>query len=383
VTTLPPLAVQVLAKLCDRLDANPAPDRRVSVAMPDRALGTEEAEQVYDSLKRAEAAGAVALEWGRLVNTAHILERVVLKDGAALFAFVGRVPLADKLSAAEARLRPEAGVASTAVLDRLLAAWAERKRPAQLGPDEVEETAFALRVVDAFAAHDGREIDMRTFSAQRLGNSKAIERDHAAVARILRFAFDLPAGLDAEDVTAFFGVRKFAQPRLVAGPLTIDGVRVPAEPYLGLPSELLPRVAVVGRPRSILTIENLASFNRHVREVRTDDDVVLYTAGFCGRELLDLVARLAAETGAPVFHWGDIDHGGLLIGRQLEKAVGRVTPHLMTPALARARGTPAPATDVLSAVPEGSAFRALAEYLASDEAHRLEQEVFEPQCPGT
>jgi hypothetical protein len=96
---------------------------------------------------------------------------------------------------------------------------------------------------------------------------------------------------------------------------------------------------------------------------RRRSDVVVYSGGFPSSAVLSLLRTLLAAAGTPLCQWGDIDPGGVRIGRHLETTLGvRVMPHLMRPNLARdfstARG--------LAAVPlltEESAFFGLAEYL--------------------
>lgn len=77
---------------------------------------------------------------------------------------------------------------------------------------------------------------------------------------------------------------------------------------------------------------------------------------------------------------GDIDAGGVRIGRFLEESLPLpVVPHLMTDALALSSGRAVPPLNGMENVPTHSAFALLARFLASDSAHILEQEVLDPQ----
>jgi hypothetical protein len=93
----------------------------------------------------------------------------------------------------------------------------------------------------------------------------------------------------------------------------------------------------------VLTIENYTSFVRHAREVNEDKSaLVIYTAGFPSRAHLRQIVRIAELSGAPIYHWGDLDGGGVRIFCQLERALaGRglvLVPHLMDSALLQEHG---------------------------------------------
>lgn len=93
----------------------------------------------------------------------------------------------------------------------------------------------------------------------------------------------------------------------------------------------------------VLTIENYTSFVRHVRELNEDKSaLVIYTAGFPARAHLRQIVRLAELAGAPLYHWGDIDGGGIRIFCHLERALGNrglaLLPHLMNSTLLEQHG---------------------------------------------
>jgi hypothetical protein len=124
---------------------------------------------------------------------------------------------------------------------------------------------------------------------------------------------------------------------LVRGPLRIDYAGVDWDisvlrPFVGLSPDHV-RKLVPNRPVPyVLSVENLASFQRHVREI-DDDGIVIYTAGFPAPSLIQILDRLdrCLPTECPFFHWGDRDVGGLRIFARLEFALSnhRLHPHLM------------------------------------------------------
>ena len=97
-----------------------------------------------------------------------------------------------------------------------------------------------------------------------------------------------------------------------------------------------------------------------------------------------LVRAARATTDAPVYHWGDIDAGGVRIAAHLEDAFGvPVLLHEMKPALALALGTQLQSRKGLErlAVRTGDV-GALARWLRTDDANALEQEELDPKAPS-
>jgi len=147
-----------------------------------------------------------------------------------------------------------------------------------------------------------------------------------------------------------------------------DGAVLDARPFVGLPPDWTDRVAVVGTPAYVLTIENLASFNRHAREV-DDDGLIVLSNGFPGRATLGFLKHLDRLLPAtvPFFHWGDVDRGGLRILRHLSEALSRpLVPHRMP------LGPTAWADNADD----------IAAYLARADAQTLEQEDLDPVPPA-
>nr|WP_249788621.1 Wadjet anti-phage system protein JetD domain-containing protein [Bradyrhizobium sp. G127] len=170
----------------------------------------------------------------------------------------------------------------------------------------------------------------------------------------------------------------------MAGPVRLAGVDFAGLVYVGLPPEQAPAIEPAGAIRSILTIENLASFNRHVREALQVDDVVVYTGGFPSRAVAAALVAISRWPGiSRIHHWGDIDEGGLRIALHLTSLVSiPVLPHLMNPALARLHGTPGKASRKIDLLP-GHPWQSLAIFLGGDDARFLEQEKIDPKPIAT
>ena len=219
----------------------------------------------------------------------------------------------------------------------------------------------------------------RARSTRLVGDSKALERALPRLLVFLRRIGRIAPDSSDEDATAQLGLRKFPWPVLMAGPLLLDGADTTGWPYVGIPAEMITRLDLAKPPTSLLTIENLESFNRHVREVRRPDDLVIYTGGFPSSSVVCALRHLMARGCIRhAFHWGDIDPGGLQIAAFVEAVIScAVKPHLMTEELALAHGRPATGRLELP-VPSASNFASLAAFLSSPNAHLLEQEAIDP-----
>ena len=85
----------------------------------------------------------------------------------------------------------------------------------------------------------------------------------------------------------------------------------------------------------------------------------------------------------PLFHWGDIDAGGLRIAKHLEDACGvPVLLHDMAPELAARWGTPLKSRRGLEQMTcRDGKIGVLAKWLLSNDGQALEQEKLDPRPP--
>ena len=109
-------------------------------------------------------------------------------------------------------------------------------------------------------------------------------------------------------------------------------------------------------------------------------------AAFASAGVIGVLSWIAKCTDAavPLYHWGDIDPGGLRIFRYLEEVLPRVLhPHLMERALAETCGRIAQPDPSLSSIARSaSAVADLAAWLSKDlDVKHLEQEAINPTSP--
>lgn len=335
--------------------------------------------RLVESLTAAADAGAVTIAFDR--DAPHLIERVVLANAESLYAFTGRTPRELQIGAASEMLLSLALQSESAEAFRadILNAWSDGRRLQGMNPASPETACRLVRAMDAIFTELEDDVPIRTRSARILGDSKALEAALPSLIAYLKRAGVLDVALSREEAAARLGLSKYAQPVFVAGPLRIGGMDVGVWPFAGVPPELVSEAHPTVPIRSILTVENLESFNRHVRSCREPGDVVVYTGGFPGRPVLALLRTLTAQSNRRLYHWGDIDPGGVRIGCHIEAALDvKITPHLMDYELAQCLGRPpARGRQPLRASPK-SAFAPLAQSLNQPDALWLEQEVIDP-----
>lgn len=386
---------ELLGDLLDRREANPSADRLVARIAFDRFTSIGEQDAFLAGLGEVERDGGV-----RILRQGPRHDRritgVALADPAVIYDRLSRSPADSRVRSALAPLRAMEDLPpdAQAVIDRVATSWERGVSQMDLRPGDVSglETVLrlALAAVQRAQSSVEREIDFRSFSRAIVGDSKALERHLSAVARVLDGLGGGKADAEswsAADRLAAVGVTRLPQPFLVHGPLQLDGKPLPATSYVGLPPEDAARLLTIARPRYVLTIENYASFVRHIREVDPEGAaIVIYSGGFPSRAGLGAILSIASAAGAPMCHWGDMDPGGVRIFRHIEAALGAVgielRPHLMTPELLQSRGAVAPESRSMRLAPNPGS--SLEEVAALITARRLvhEQEELDPMAPA-
>lgn len=373
-------ARELLGILLDRLEDRPDRTRLPSVRPPEAWSSAAQRDTFERVLANAERCGAITVERGR-GEARHLVQRIRLRDAAALYAFLDRTPRADMGAKASADLAratvrtPE----SLQAQDMIAEAWRCCGRAFGLDMDKLAQAREFLIALDAVAGRDPMDRrDLRTFSGQETDDTKLLERQAGRIAQFFKQTGKIDPELTEHAAMAALGLEKFPQPVLISGPISVAGAHLGGLTYAGLAPEDAPLVEPVGEIRSVLTIENLASFNRHVREAKQSADVVVFTGGFPSRAVAAAVAAISRWPGLDrIHHWGDIDVGGLRIAIHLTTlSQVPVVPHLMAAELARRSGTPGKQAPAFG-LPPDHPWHALAAFLEG-EPYFLEQERVDP-----
>jgi Uncharacterized protein conserved in bacteria C-term(DUF2220) len=337
-------------------------------------------------LEEAEAVGAIRIARGR---NGDQIAHVRLGDAARLYDLLGRRPASELAAEAGARLvegldLPQELEAPCAAIR---AAWDRGQAWQGFAAQDAERLRTALVLAKAILEGRYRGVDYRTFSRRIAGDSKALEKLERAVVWLLSFACELPPGARPKDALRTLGLEKFAPPMLLAGPVDFDGADLSRvrSAYFGIPPADAGLVRLRERPQYLLTVENFASFNRHVIEADAErHGLTIYVGGYPSLATQDALRFLAQTIPAdiPFFHWSDIDPDGTWIFRTIERVVERpLCPHLMTPDLAETFGRIPKEAVRPPRQAEHSAIAELAAYLRNDNAKWLEQEELDPVRP--
>lgn len=376
-------ARDILEVLLDRVERVPDRIRQPAESAPTDFPSAGEREAFDRLLADAERQGAVSVVKGR-GEARHLTERVRLRDPSLLYKFLGRVPAHERAAAAISRLResvtPKHADAVDA-RDSIIDGWLRAERPFSIGFDQADQAVEFIIALNAVLSRDPMDRrDLRTYSGQTTGNTKLIERHASRIVGFFKQSQGLDANVSDGEIMAILGLEKFSQPVLIAGAVSLAGTDFASLPYVGLAPEKATDIEPVGVIRSVLTIENLASFNRHVRETLQANDVVVYTGGFPSRAVRAAIVAISRWPGVTrIHHWGDIDEGGLRIALHLTSLSSiPVLPHLMSPALARQYGAPGKISRKIE-LPPGHPWYDLATFLEGDDARFLEQEKIDPE----
>lgn len=379
-------ARQLLDDLLDRFEGGTASP----IAYPDyQGFGSVPAtDRFLKEIARMEAAGAVSTRRGSGALRDQVVH-VRLIAPEILYGLLGRVPAPLAAQDAGARLLDglglHQGLAEAAA--GVAAIWARAKTWAGLGVEDVEKVRSALLLAQAILDDRHVEVDYRTFSRRVTGDSKALERVEGAVVRLLVGLRDLPPGAKPREALRTLGLERFAPPLLIAGRVDLEGADLsgPSLAYLGLSPKQAGLIRFREPPAYLLTIENFASFNRHVLEADPDRlGTTMYVGGYPSLGTQQALRTLAdaAPKGTPIFHWSDIDPDGTWIFHTIERAIGQpVRPHLMSIEIAEAHGKIPTSKAPPARCPASSGIFPLVEYLLKDDAKTLEQEGLEPVLP--
>ncbi|MCE6959256.1 DUF2220 domain-containing protein [Cereibacter sphaeroides] len=309
--------------------------------------------------------------------------RVTLRDARALSEFLGSPFHADRVEASVRALQdrvaalPEARARACLLeLSSLVNAWRSGATHRRLEFSRLQESwefLLAWSATVTRAPDDTR--DLRSFSRQECGDSKLMERHLGRLVSAARRARRLPEEIEDREVCRILGLEKFPHTVSVSGLVPAFAFAGSRQRHLGLHPDLVGELPL--RPfATLLTIENYASFNRHVREAMGEDEVVVWTAGWPSPSVAAVIRHLAPLAGR-CLHWGDIDVAGAGIADAVWRIAGRdLGLHLMTPEIALARGTPHRGR-ALSVDPASPA-RPLMDWLTSRDACIMEQEELDP-----
>lgn len=354
-------------------------------------IDLQERDSIHAYLENAEKAGGLTLEWGR-GSGVQDLKRLRLIDPDKLAAWLNVARAASHAEVIEERLVAHLVSAPAWLCDAYayaLGKWRQGGMAFRIPAADTSSATSLFRIAISVCNNEHFNLDLRRFSVRLLGNSKTVEGLLGKLADLLRYNPEWSPLANA-DLFQLLGLEKFPPPLFIKGPLAIDYAGRNWDisalyPFVGLSPDHASDINLVRTIPYLLTIENLASFQRHVREV-DDDGVVIYTAGFPAPALVRILQLLDRRLpdSCVFFHWGDRDIGGLRI---LSKVADALSGHSLNPHLMEERR-------VEEAIFSDSDRRQLERYAASSGLEGkvssswlkgnlgpMEQELTDPRCP--
>ncbi|WP_321530946.1 Wadjet anti-phage system protein JetD domain-containing protein [uncultured Desulfuromonas sp.] len=298
--------------------------------------------ELHEGLNSAAKTGAVLLTWGKFTER-HLLKKITLENPRTLADHLGVTLAVDRVDGYRHALT--AGIPSdflwgTEIVEEILKKWRTASSYNRIDPGNVDAALNLIRALWHIEAGNHQGLDLRTFSAKFLGNSKTMESISGLFSKVWQQHYG--GDLSPTELYESMGLCKFPQPVFIKGPLKMEvaGGHIDCSQirsYVGFAPDSVTQISANTTPDYILTIENLASYNRHCREI-VDNGVVLFSSGFPSPgfcQMLTLLGR-SVEAEVPFYHWSDIDLGGLRIFRRIagvlhdELGGKELHPHLMT-----------------------------------------------------
>ncbi len=346
---IPPPAQHILHALLDRFE-QPGRQQVARVRLNERdhpayylADDAAPRRDTNAALEHLARTGVLALRW-RPWEEGNWLAAVDLRpEGAAtLHRLLDRAPRAAQEDALRALLDAQAALPGW---HAAFLAWASAQIDARRAAPPLDRADLAastdlLRALAGLAALEAPTLE-RALSVRLFGDSKRLASLRGGLLRVLRRHIP-DAAIYGDDDDALLRAHQLDRaPEYVplAGSLNLSLptsdpplTLAPFLPSVALPAPLL-RTARVTRvqARAVITVENLTSFSE-LCAARPSDVLAIYTGGFASPTVIGLLRAIkAAAPDIPLWHWGDLDAGGLRILAHLRAKLGDVAALAMNP----------------------------------------------------
>ena len=296
-------------------------------------------DSIHSYLENAEKSNAILLDRGRGAESQDLI-RIRLLDADKLAEWL-EVPRACAYAELiEKELTPLLEDANDWLQEAFgyaMSSWTLGKMAFRISFKDTDAAVNLFKVALSVSNNEHRDLDMRTYSVRVLNDSKAIEGMLNKLALLLRRNPEWNQFDDNNELFRMLGLEKFPPPIYIKGPLFIkycneDWDISTLRPFVGISPDMVSDIKLTRNVPYVLTVENLASFQRHVREI-DDDSIVIFSGGFPSPALTHILKLIdqCVPDGNRYLHWGDRDVGGIRIFSHIESNISRHTliPHLM------------------------------------------------------
>jgi hypothetical protein len=278
-------------------------------------------EAFEETMRAAQACGAVELVWDDTRPGSGFIQRINLLDLKRLAQLLGIRPVEDSVEEARNNLWPF--IPDFPVVEDVLNRWASLRKVRGLGPESYANWKYAVETIKACrkALSTQSSVPVREFSNQLFRDSKRIEKLVGPLDILLSGSLDSEIRGEPA-VLQELGLYREEHPARLSGQVIIEREHVTAfldTPYCGLPASTIVRLA--SKPALVMTIENLTTFHSEARKRYNEEILLIYTAGMPSPAWRSMYRRLLCSLPAdvPVYHWGDVDEGGFRIAATLAR----------------------------------------------------------------
>ncbi len=351
--SLPTVATQLFHTLLDRAE-QPGRQQVIRVRLapaqhPDYFSPEDVAPRLQTNhmMQQLADAGVLRLHWRKWEEGNWLEALDLLPDRVAdLYHLLQRQPRTDQVAELLdllAMQHPPPGWYArflAGVRDQIAAGRA----PTPLVLGDATFNADLLRLLGALAELEAPILE-RSLSTRLFGDSKRLEELRTPLLSVLRGYLPDAASFAGDDAALLraCGVERTPEYIPLAGPIILQTPQgatldlAPFTPSLALSAAMLRQVDVAACSATrLLTVENATSFTE-LLALRPPDLLVLYTGGFASPTLLAFLRTIRQlRPDLPLYHWGDLDAGGLRILAHLRTQLGSILPLAMDSATLRA-----------------------------------------------
>lgn len=289
-------------------------------------LDADKREAIHAAAEELKRQGMIRIVWERH-GTGH-MERILLAcEAAHLYQCMGRTMPLMRVEQCWTALAPLADCQSAwihAFYEEAEALLARKKFPSFL-PKEGTLLQNLIRAILSLPTVSEDTVPKRVFSQHIFGDSKYFEQVlEAPLLNLLRKFTAEPCETDAEYLD-MAGISCRQGQLWIAGHLdfTMQGKKFFLADFpggVGLTSDAIRSMEICAPHSYIMTVENLTNAEALAHEAG-EERLLIYTAGFPNRTVQKFLSKIAAadSSHAEMWHWGDLDYGGICIFEYLRK----------------------------------------------------------------
>ncbi len=343
-------------------------NRRVIIKLGSRSLDLKEYDienydkkmQIHTAVSRLSEMNLIGYKWER-AEEGNILAEIwlSLENLDSAYREVGRISKKDVVNDVLSQIQqilsssvtPIDSDAGSWILPGLEEIYNSSKASLSISsalPVDYELAGAFLKVLNDLSQPNFPEISIRAFSLSCFHDSKYLEKN--LFSRLLSFVRnqcpnfrDIPAEEAVPEIELLEAVNLYRNPEIYefcgAVQVTFRASQLNANMTIdygifgrgaALHSGSLTDVISMDAPEisKVLFIENRTNYEDYIAGKRTSDELVIFHGGFHNKKKANFFRFLvnAVPLTAEIYHWGDIDLGGMKIFMQIQKDIA---PNLM------------------------------------------------------